>query len=412
MDKQRILYISIFVVVTIGLGFAIYRVFFYTPKPVTQVPPTQQIPGSEFPQAGTAEPSERPAAEEPSELPDSVTVPVPTTPTPTVPGTTQPTSRIQTVVDVSLTNPDAGGTTKTPRFYNEEDGKFYKLGNNGDIQKMSDEVFFNVQEVTWSPTNDESIIEYPDGANIYYNFSTDEQVTLPKHWDSFSFTKTGDKIAAKSLGFSPENRWLVSSDPKGNNIQLIEPLGNNADKVIVDWSPNKQVVALATTGQSYGADRQEVLFVGQHGENFKSTIVEGRDLRTEWSDTGTKLLYSVHNARNDFKPELWVVNGQGDAIGSGRKLLNIDTWADKCTFVDDRFVFCGVPQTLERGSGFAPTLADNTPDDIYKIDVDTGLKIKIPVEEFHVIDSIMVSDDGKELYITDKNIPGLFKVAL
>lgn len=414
MDRRRILFIILFAIATIGIGLALYFVFFYATKPTIQpgTVPSEQV--GKFPTASETQSEERESVPEGQGLPDIGTVPsaIPTGASLGVDETGQQIRRVNTVVDTDISNATVDARTNEPKFYNQQDGHFYKLDATGQPILLSEKIFFNVDTVTWSPTKNESIIEYPDGANIYYNFETEKQVTLPTHWDDFSFANTGDKIAAKSLGFSAENRWIISSDPDGNNISLIEPLGNNADKVIIDWSPSKQVVGLSLTGETLGADRQEVLFIGQNGENFKSTIVEGRDLRTKWSEGGTKLLYSVHNARNEFKPELWVVNGQGDEIGNGRKLLNVDTWADKCAFKDDRFVFCGVPQTLEVGSGFAPSLADATQDDLYKIDVDTGLKTKIPVNSFHVIKTINISKDGKTLYFTDKNIPGLFSVQL
>ena len=409
--NKRLIYIGAFVLVVIGLGYAMYRVFFYTPKAPTQ-PPGTETPADNFPFSGEfPDDTERPTFDDTDTLPPGTSVPDRVVPGAGSAAATDQVKRAEVAIDVPVqdTNISAFGN---PRFYNKQDGKFYELDNAGRPTELSDQVFFNVEEVTWSPTSDESIIEYPDGANIYYNFATKEQVTLPKHWDAFSFTNTGDRIAAKSLGFSEENRWLISADPTGNNVSLIEPLGLNADKVEVNWSPDKQIVALSTTGETTGADRQEVLFIGQNGENFPSTIVEGRDLRSSWSESGSKLLYSVHNARNDFKPELWVVNGSGDGLGSGRRLLNVDTWADKCSFSDDRFVFCGVPQSLEKGAGFAPSLADATPDDLYKIDVNTGLKVRIPLNDFHVIDTIEVSADGSKLYFTDKTKPGLFEVAL
>ncbi len=73
-------------------------------------------------------------------------------------------------------------------------------------------------------------------------------------------------------------------------------------------------------------------------------VVEGRDFREKWSPTGQKMLYSVYSIRSNFKPELWIVNAEGNNIGTGRKLLNLSTWADKCTFADDRFVYCAVHQ--------------------------------------------------------------------
>ncbi|MFA6427768.1 MAG: hypothetical protein WCW16_05015 [Candidatus Magasanikbacteria bacterium] len=417
MDKRRIIYALLFLVLCLGVGFAIYWVFF---KSKATTPTTERGAGTsgQFPVTGegrTTEQTTRPGTNLPS---TGTRVPTPgggeTTQQPSgTTGSRVPNEKplVTKLTDVGVVNPAAaaGGGA---RFYSSQDGKFYKIDANGNVRPLTDTVFYNVQKVTWSPTSDESIIEYPDGANIYYNFSTKEQVTLPNHWESFSFAKNGTSVAAKSIGLDPENRWLISSDPKGNNIKLIEPMGNNADKVIVDWSPNNQVVALSATGEALGSQRQEILLVGQNHENYKSLVVEGRGLQTQWSPDGGKLLHSVYNSRNDYKPELWIMDATPDSAGANRKVLNVNTWASKCTMADARTVYCGVPETLETGVGFAPALAQNTPDRLYKIDTETGAKSEITMDGTHTIDSMFVGQDGKTLYFTDRRENGIFQVPL
>lgn len=408
MDKKRLIYAAIFVVVSIGLGYLLYRFFWANKAVPTQKPPTAQItPGKALPSA--EETGEKITVPTAGKLPTAQTIP-------TTPTTIQPTASvpypIKEVADTPVIGAiaDRSGITK---FYSQTDGKFYRVDSQGNAQALSDEVFYNVENVIWSPTKNESIIEYPDGSNIYYNFDTQKQVSLPKHWENFSFSSLGDKIAAKSIGLSPENRWLTTSDPQGKNITAIEPLGENADKVTVNWSPNQQIIATSMTGdQSLGADRQEVLFIGQHKENFKSIIVEGRGFESQWSPQGNKLLYSVYSARSNFKPELWLVNASGNNIGAERKMLNLNTWSDKCTFADERFIYCAVPTTLKTGAGFAPGLADSTEDQIYKIDITTGVRSTLSLDEFHTIDSLYIGDGGKTLYFTDKNQVGLFSFPL
>ncbi|HBB38419.1 MAG TPA: hypothetical protein DIS59_04965 [Candidatus Magasanikbacteria bacterium] len=411
MHLKRIMLIIGFILVVIGLGYAIYVVFFTqqgfnNPQSTTT---TETPTGSQFPTAGqgtgtstVGTPSDR--------LPSSNEVPD----TSGAQGTTDSTGSsplVNQLVEQPISNASSASNGGV-KFYNQADGKFYHVTATGAVDALADTTFFNVSSVDWSPKRNEAIIEYPDGANIYYNFDTKEQVTLPQHWESFSFEQTGDKIAAKSIGFSEENQWLVVSDPKGTNVTPIEPLGQNAAKVIVDWSPNNSVIALSRTGESLGSDRQEVLLLGQYGENFKSVIVEGRDLRSTWSPNGEKLLHSVYSAQSEYQPQLWVVNASGDTIGSGRKLLNVNTWADKCAFADDRYVYCGVPRILEKGSGFVPALADAAPDDIIRIDTQTGLKQQIQTDGVHTVDSMFLGDSGRTLYFTDKNQTGLFQIPL
>jgi len=409
MDKKRILYIALFILIAIGFAFALYYVFFAPKKDTAQQIGTGQTTTGQFPNAGDGQPVQTTGGGT-GTLPGSGTVSSPTGSNGQT-GATAATPIVSRVVDtpVHSTSPDGAGGSK---YYNVIDGKFYRINEHGDIEALSDNTFYNVSNVTWSPAREEAIVEYPDGANIYYNFDTETQVTLPSHWQDFSFDKTGNDIAAKSIGFSEENRWLIVSDPQGNNVTPIESLGQNADKVIVDWSPRGDVIALSRTGEAISADRQEILLLGQHGENFKSLVVEGRGLETQWSPTGDTLLHSVYSARNGYIPELWIVGASGDTIGAGRKLLGVNTWADKCTFADSRYVYCGVPKTIETGTGFVPELADKTPDNIVRIDTQTGLKQPIETDGVHTVNDIFVSENGNTLYFTDKTQSGLFSVPL
>lgn len=409
MDRKRIILLALFSLLVIVIGWLLWIVFF-APRsiqsPIDQTG-TDQTGSSGFPSVGTG--GDRTPVD---------------TGTPTIPstggttgGTTGQTSggsttgRADQIISSQVSNvaTSPGGLV---RYYDNRDGKFYQISNNGTLTELSDQVFFQASNVVWSPVNEQAIIEYPDGANILYNFSTKSQVTLPAHWQEFSFSPQGDQIVAKSITLAPENRWLITTDASGKNVTFVEPMGTNADKVIVDWSPNKQIVALSKTGRSLGADREEILLVGQYGENFKSLVVEGRGIVSEWSPTGDKLLYSVYSSANDYKPSLWIVDAAGDAIGNNRTALNVETWADKCSFQDDRFVYCGVPISLQTGAGFAPETANTTNDVIYKIDTKTGIKTEIQTTQNYIVDSITVSEDGSTLFVTDKLTPGLFAVPL
>lgn len=417
MDKKRLIYMALFILVCIALGYAIYRVFFAKKTPRGSETPSITGQGDEFPLSGEGKiPGQ--VITPPSQLPTpggSKTQPTFTQPGQVTPGT--PTAGIMDKTLISQTTNAGtlgaaaaknGGT----RFYNTQDGKFYRIKPDGSTELLDDTVFFNVAHVNWSPVNNESIIEYPDGTNIYYNFDTKKQITLPKHWENFSFSTEGSQIAAKSIGLDPGNRWLITSDPTGKQIKLIEPMGENADKVIVDWSPNRQVVALSATAGALSGARKEILLVGLNHENFKSLTVEGYGLESQWSPQGGKLLHSVYSPNSDYKPELWIMAATPDTAGENRKPLGVNTWASKCAMVDERIVYCGVPNTLEAGAGFAPQIADGTPDELYKIDTVTGIKTKIQLDEIYTIASMFTSADGKTLFFTDKQKNGIFQMPI
>ncbi|MDD3285678.1 MAG: hypothetical protein PHG95_03545 [Patescibacteria group bacterium] len=297
------------------------------------------------------------------------------------------------------------------RYYNQNDGKFYKLDSNGDLLAISDKVFHQVSNVTWSTDGNKAILEYPDGSKITYDFQTQKQVTLPKHWEDFSFSPSGNQISAKSIGNDVENRYLITANADGSKAASLSAIGENADDVYPVWSPNNQAAAMYTRGVDF--NRQEVFFVGLNGENFKSTIINGRGFEPEWSDEGDKLLYSVYSSDNNMNPSLWIVDAQGDSIGQNRTNLGLSTWASKCTFATNDEVYCAVPENLPQGAGLFPELADKTTDNLYKIDLTTGAKklIAIPSTASNV-SSIMVGSDQQTLYFTDKSTGKIYEIKL
>lgn len=407
MDKKRLAIIIGFALLTVLFGWGLYRIFFAKPSPrrpaPTEVAPRPGAPGA-FPEAGIGAPPGAVVAP-PGALPRPGAVERPAL---FEPAPERPVTALTEDPVVSAGGDKSGGAN----YYNQIDGKFYRVAADGSIHTLSDEVFYNVERVTWSPKGTAGILEYPDGSNVYYDFEAKKQSTLPRHWEEFTFSSQGDRVGAKSIGFSPENRWIVTANPDGAEVTRVAALGNNADKVTLDWSPNRQIIGTSRTGDPLGADRQEVLFVGLHGENFRSIIVEGRGLQSNWSPDGKQLLYSVYSAQSGFKPELWIVNAEGDAIGTGRHPLGVQTWASKCAFGDPRFAYCAVPEMLEVGSGFAPAIADAVADRLLKIDTQTGTRTEIPLREAHTMQNLFLSPDGKTLFFGDKTKSGLFRVAL
>ncbi len=298
------------------------------------------------------------------------------------------------------------------RFYNPTDGKFYRIKPDGSVSALSDEVFYNVKKTTWALTANKAILEYPDNSKIIYNFDTKKQVSLPKHWEGFSFSPDSSQIAAKSVGLSPENRWLITFNDDGSGTRAIEDLGENQNKVIVDWSPSRQVIAFSKTGEPIGQDRQQVLLVGLNHENFKGLTVEGLGFESKWSPTGQKLAYSVWSGRSNYEPELWVVNSYGDNINTGRKTVKLNTWSNKCAFGDDNTMYCAVPRELPTGAGMEPSI-NTSYDDLYKVDLRTGAKTLIPTGEANYSITTMSYDkSGNRLIFTDLFKNGIYEAKL
>lgn len=395
MDKKRLLLIALFIVVTVGIAYALYYVFLKKPAapPVAEKPAiTAPAPGA-LPTAGVGAPT-------PALPPTAVALPKAAL---TAQGGLTQTTALTSGQALFATVSSDG---KNANYYDPTSGKFFRVTPNGQAAQLSSQTFADAQKVTWSAQNDKAIIEYPDNSKILYNFTTQKQATLPKHWEEFSFSSQGDKIAAKSIGISPENRWLVIANPDGSEAKTVEALGNNADKVKVSWSPAGGVIAFAATGDALGFARKEIIPLGPNNENYKPLVVEGLSFEPKWTPDGAKLVYSTFNADSNYAPTLWFTEAQGDNMGVNRHKLNINTWADKCTFADNDTVYCAVPNNLEKGVGFVPELAKSSPDTLYKIDLKTNLKNVVAVPEGNLsMANLTISADKSIIYFTD-NLTG------
>lgn len=391
--------ILLFLAITGIVGFLLFTLFFKSQPLPTPTPQQNVNPGSGLPQSnpGTFTPTDLTEGQLPDGSSGSGTGSSTGTPNPE-------TDTISEQASFATLN-----SSGLPQFYNTSDNRFYTVNPAGELVTLSNQQFFGVDHVTWSPNGQRAIIEYPDGNNIRYDFSAESQVTLPQHWENFSFSPSGTEVAAKSIGLDPGNRWLVVSNDDGSRARTIEPLGENGDKVISSWSPNNQSIAFYVDGVDF--NRKEVYLIGQNGENFKSLITEGRGFQPLWAPNGNELVYSVYSADNDFKPSLWVVGAQGDTIGSNRRPLNLNTWAEKCSF-NNNDLYCAVPLTLERGAGMFPAMAQNTQDLLYKINLSTGQRERINISTTSSISNISLSADGTYLYYIEGGTNRLKKVKI
>lgn len=404
---KQILLIALFALSVIGIGFAIYFFFFrgmIVPSTETKVQtPTTQTGG--FPVAKEGTPGVT-TEEIPSALPQAAEV--------ASGGVTQTTSL--TTGPVYNTTISSDGNKMN--YYDKNDGRFYTIDADGNIKKLSDRIFPDVNNVTWNKDSEKAILEFPDSSKIIFDFNSQSQVTLPKHWQDFDFSPTTNDFEAKSIGLDPNNRWLVISDETGSNVTPFQALGDNADKVQVSWSPNNQVVAFSDTASAAGQSSESfdghiIYPVGKNSENFKSLSVEGFDFKPLWSPDGKTLLYSAYSDYSFSKPLLWIVNGTSSDMGGNRHNIGVNTWADKCSWGSSTELYCAVPQNLPDNAGMQRVLYEDYPDLLYKINIYSGSKQLLAIPENDTtITNISVSKDGTNLFYTNKLTGQLQKIKL
>jgi len=404
---KKIFFIIIFIAISILIAFGIYYLFFrpfvappppiispdFPPTTLPIVPPALNIPIAPGLIDGTIT--------LPAGIPEAIITPI-------IPGPAISDTAIGGITSFATleSNPSQSPTLANNGqdliYHNTQTGFFYSITPDGQKKLYSDSPFLNLEKVTWSPNNQKAVLEYPDGSNIIYDFVTKRSVTLPAQWKDFDFSNKGSQIAFKDMRLDPDNRYLSISNTDGTGYKKIERINDEDENVHVSWAPNNQYIAMYR--ESVSGSTSEVFPIGFNGENFRKFKVEGRDLRFAWAPSGDKMLYSVYNSRSNYNSTLWVVNTSPDLLATGRTKIGLDTWADKCVFADENNVYCAVPRSLETGTGFLPELADNTPDDIYKINISTGAKQLVAQPIFPTaIDNLIVSENNDLLYWLEKN---------
>lgn len=129
------------------------------------------------------------------------------------------------------------------------------------------------------------------------------------------------------------------------------------------------------------------------------------------------MLYSVYNSSTGYRPNLYIVDAKGDAIGLNKESLNIQTWPDKCT-ASGASLYCAVPTSLPEGAGLAPESTKFVTDHFYRIDLNTGQKTRVAIptgtdgSQQYNAEKLYLSKDGKSLYFTNGFTGRLATIAL
>lgn len=311
-------------------------------------------------------------------------------------------TQVATIVSGQVTSTNVNTQTGTLNFYDKATQKFYQMTPGGTPKEMSSQLFPEASNITWSENGDKAVIEFPDKTKIVYDFTSKKQYSLPQDSEGYSFDAQGDKLAYKYVPANVDDRWLVTTNIDGSGVQFVESIGDKASDVQVNWSPKGDVVA--TYRQTVDSNNQQVYFLGQNQENNKALLTDGRGFEGKWSPNGDQILYSVYSADTNYNPTLYIANGSGDATGTGKTALQLQTWPDKCTFSNSgTTIYCATPQYMSSGLGLTGSSSSTAKDDFYQINILTGERRLLATPNGSVTaNNLALSSDGKTLYFTNK----------
>lgn len=393
-----LLRLAIFLAVVTGLGAALYFAFFRgAPAVIDTDEVTEQTANGNLPGANDAGPRTDDGTDTDTTVEQST-------------GTLPPSAVAEggATITRELTSSEVLSPTVTVdgtvAFYDPADGRFYTINNDGELELMSQKQFPQAETVTFSADVSSAVIEFPDGSNIVYGFDSGKQTTLPSHWEDFSFSGDGEQIAGKSIGSDPTNRSLVVTSADGSQTQVVAALGENDDKVQVNWSPSGNVVAFSRTGVAQtGFGRQEYYLLGLDGEAAGILIVEGSDFSAIWSPDSEHVLYSVAESSDNYRPSLWYADSEGDRGNDPRSKIDLATWVEKCTFANATTLYCAVPNEMVDGAGSDPRLV-TSPDSLYRIDLPSGRTTLLGYASADMqMFNLSVSSDSSILYFQDED---------
>lgn len=408
---KKILFIIGFLIATGIMGYMVYTILFPQAPSETTEPPPEQLPSGSLPTSGTGRPTSTTGGvgTGTGELP--ALPPLPTLPSTS--GEENPNPR-NTLISGTVTSGLVPSSDRSgARFYNADDGRFYRINPDGSTTAIGDKQFFNVKDVSWSKVTDKAILEFPDGSNLMYDFENKQQVQLPSHWENFDFAPSTDAIVGKSMGNDVNNRFLFVSKADGSEAKAIESLGENGDRAYPSWSPGGTIVAYADIGDEQPEGGSQVHFIGANRERLKALNVPGQGFLPNWSPNGKQLIYSVWSPASDNKPQIWIISGEPKTLGANRRNLKLNTWADKCAWSGESDLYCGVPQELPANAGLGRDEFRTQPDDIYHIDLRSGTAVKVnpPVQNIPITNPV-VSPDQSKLFYTDAASGKLYRFDL
>lgn len=247
-----------------------------------------------------------------------------------------------------------------------------------------------VSEVILSPAGNSAIYSFYESGggkkHIYANFEKDSTAEITGELKSADFSPRGDQ-QVYLINKNGEGELLVA---KGVNI-IKKIIKTRLDNAIVSW-PSEDFVSII----SYDKDDYGDLFVLKENGSLAKIVSYQHDLNVRWSPSGERLVFSAKNESSfdslfykDIKN-----NGQNVALGIG-------TSAQKCVWVNEEEIICGVTNQAQ------------LKDEFYKINLADKSKTLIATPNINLlVKETAISRSGEYLFILNNLDNKLYSLKL
>jgi len=297
------------------------------------------------------------------------------------------------------------------KYLFKSDGTVYQIN----LQENKEEALVsftpNLIKILWSPNGYHLINIFDQGEgkiNKYsYDSITKENITLDPNFKFIAWSPSSDKIAYHYFDPKTEEGFVSVANADGKNWENLAPL--LLKDLIVEW-PSKNKISF------YGSPPSNLTAVDLNIINPETTepiqkILSSKyGLKTNWSPSGTRLLFSAAPSRNG-RPKLFILN---EALEE--KSLEIEGMADKCAWSkSENYIYCALPQNLTQDINLPQDWYSNkflSQDLLFKIDINSGEKTQITKGTTYDFSNLLASSDDSYLYFIGKESEFLYEVKL
>jgi len=301
-------------------------------------------------------------------------------------GTNQPTStspsgaslaslKLKAISQEKVLAPSLKADGQSVKYYSQTTGQVWETSFDGlNTKKISDKTLTGLIKIIWSPDKEKVISVIAENGltkKYFYNYANSQSATLNANIGYVAFSPDSKKIAYQYTDPQTEQSNISVADPNGQNWKIV--FKTRLANLIVEW-PVKEKISLKT--QPSGLAQGLLYSLNPDTGEFTKILSGYLGMNAKWSPKADKILYSIvdQNAKN---PRLFLA----DSAGQQTSDLGLGGLVDKCVWAkDNHTIICALSQQISANATWPDDYYKGlvlVNDDFYKINLETGKKIKI-----------------------------------